>query len=216
LWIGPWYASLDIDSATREAQSLNLFSVISLILGSCPVKTMNRFRFESGCQISDLGTNHFSLMSALCVSSSDSIEGQRKFTFSMENVESHHPMSKSIVSSADDTEDQTNSIDSMEFDPHICQSRVLSTESTDAQPISTHPVQPVEIRLFTIKSGLYAALDSFVDTLSSALPIVAVDFSRISALSRILPGHQHVKSGRYRLTLDDLTCPSHRFSELHH
>jgi hypothetical protein len=62
---------------------------------------MNRFRFESGCEISKLLTNHFSLMSALCVSSSDGTECHRKSTFSLENVESHHPMSKSIVSSAD-------------------------------------------------------------------------------------------------------------------
>jgi hypothetical protein len=53
------------------------------------------------------------------MSSLDGIEGQRKFTFSMENVESRHPMSKSIVSSADDTENQTISTDSREIDPHI-------------------------------------------------------------------------------------------------
>jgi hypothetical protein len=134
----------------------------------------------------------------------------------MENVESHHPMSKAIVSSADGTEDQTISTDLMEIDPHISQSCVLSTESTDARLISTHPVQPVEIRLFTVKSGLYAELNSFVDALSSTLFIVAVDFSRIWALNRILPGHQYVQSGRYRLTLEDVTRPSHRFSELHH
>jgi hypothetical protein len=139
-----------------------------------------------------------------------------KIYFCVKNVESHHPMSKSIVSSAYSTEDQTISTDLMEIDPHISQSCVLSTESTDAQPISTHPVQPVEIYLFTVKSGLYAVLDSSVDALSSALLIVAVDFSRISALNRILPGHQYVQSGRYWLTLEDLTCPSHRFSELHH
>jgi hypothetical protein len=90
----------------------------------------------------------------------------------MENVESHHPVSKSIVSS----EDQTISTDSMEMDLHISQSFVPSTESTGAQPISKHPVQPVEIHLFTVKSGLEAALHSFVDALSSALLIVAVDF----------------------------------------
>jgi hypothetical protein len=115
----------------------------------------------------------------------------------MENVKSYHPMPKSVVSSADGTEDQTISTDSMEMNPHISQSRVIYTESIDAQPISTHPVQPVEICLFTAKSGLYAALDSFVDALSSALLIVAVDFSRISALNRIQPGHQYVQSGRF-------------------
>jgi hypothetical protein len=77
---------------------LNIFSVLSQILGSCRAKAMNRFRSESGCQISELLRNHFSLMSALCVSSSNETEGQRKSTFSMENSESHHPMSKSIVS----------------------------------------------------------------------------------------------------------------------
>jgi hypothetical protein len=81
-WIGPWYASLEIDSAAREAQRLNLFSLLSQILGSCPAKTMNRFRFESGCQISELLTNYFSLMSTLGVSSSDGIEDQRKSFFS--------------------------------------------------------------------------------------------------------------------------------------
>jgi hypothetical protein len=150
------------------------------------------------------------------VSSSDGTEGQRKYTFSMENVESHRPMSESIVSSAEGTEDQTISTDSMEMDPHISQFCVLSPKSTDAQLISIHPVQPVEIRLLTVKSGLYAALDSFVNALSSALLIVAVDFSRIAAFNRILPGHQYVQSRRYRLTLEDLTCLSHRFSELHH
>jgi hypothetical protein len=164
----------------------------------------------------------------------------------MENVESHHRMSKSIVFSADGTEDETISTDSMEMDPYISQSCVLSmettdaqdlfnlcvcfrsclgkthnrpdpwVESTDAQPISTHPVQPVEIRLFIVKSGLYAALDSLADALLSALVIVAVDFSRISALTRILPGHQYVQSGRYRLPLKDFARSSHRFSELHH
>jgi hypothetical protein len=110
----------------------------------------------------------------------------------MENMESQHPMSKSIVSSADGTEDQTISTDSMEMDFHISQSCVLSTESTDAQHISIQPVQPVKIRLFTVKSGLYTALDSFVNALSSALLIVAVDFSRISVLNSILPRHQYV------------------------
>jgi hypothetical protein len=104
----------------------------------------------------------------------------------------------------------------MEMDPHVSQSCVLSMESTDAQLISTHQVQPVKIRLFAVKNGLYAVPGSFVDALSSALLIFAVEFSRISALNRILPGHQYVQSGRYQLTLEDLTCPSHRFSELHH
>jgi hypothetical protein len=49
LWIGPWHALLDIDPAAREAESLNLFFVLSQILGSCPIKTMNMFRFESSC-----------------------------------------------------------------------------------------------------------------------------------------------------------------------
>jgi hypothetical protein len=131
----------------------------------------------------------------------------------MEDVEFHRPMSKSIVSSADDTEDQIIFIDWMEMDLHISQSCMLSTESIDAQPISTHPVQPVEIRLFPVKGGLCAGLDSFVDASSSTLLIVAVDFSRISALNRILPGHQYVQSERYWLTLEDLTCPSHGFSK---
>jgi hypothetical protein len=115
---------------------------------------MNRLRFESGCQIYGFLTNHFFLMSALCVSSSNSNEGQRKSTFSMEKVEFHLLMSKSIVSSADGTEDQTISTDSMEMDSHISQPCVLSAASTDAQPISTHPVQPVEVHLFPIKSRL--------------------------------------------------------------
>jgi hypothetical protein len=155
-------------------------------------------------------------MSALCVSSSNGTEGQGKSTFSMESVESHHQMSKSIMSSADGTEDQTISTDSMELDRHISQSYVLPTESTDVQPISTHPVQPVEIHLFPVKSGLYATLGSFVDAFFSALLIVAAGFSRISVFNHILPGDQYVQSGRYRLTLEDLTCPSHLFSELHH
>jgi hypothetical protein len=97
----------------------------------------------------------------------------------MENVESYHPISKSIVSSADGTEDQNISTDSMEIDPHISQSCVLSPESTDVQALSTHSLQPVEIRLFIVKSGLYATLDPFVHALSSVLLIVAVDFSQI-------------------------------------
>jgi hypothetical protein len=155
-------------------------------------------------------------MSVPCVPSSDGTKGQRKSTFSMENVEFHRPMSKSIVSSADDTQDQIIFIDWMEMDLHISQSCVLSTEGTDAQPISTHPVQTVEIRLFTVKSGLYAALHFFIDALFSALLIIAVDFSRIFGPNPILPGHQYVQSRRYELMLEDLTCPGHRFSELHH
>jgi hypothetical protein len=155
-------------------------------------------------------------MSVLCVSSSDGTEHQRKPIFSMQNVESHHPISKSIASSADGTEDQITSTDSKEIDPHISQSDLLSTKSTDAQPISTHPVQPVEIRLFSVKSELYTALDSYVDALSPALLIVAVAFPRISALNCILPGHQYPQSGRCQFTLEALTCPSHQFSEVHH
>jgi hypothetical protein len=132
----------------------------------------------------------------------------------MEKMESHHPMSQSIVSSADRTEDQNISTDLMEMDPHISQSCVLSTERTDSQHISRHPVQPVEICLFTVKGGLKSALDSFVDVLSSVLLVAVIDSSGILALNRILPGHQYVQSGRYWLTLEDLTCPSHRFSEL--
>jgi hypothetical protein len=177
---------------------------------------MNVFRFESGCQISELLTNHFSLMSALHLSFLGGTKRPRKSTVSMENVKSHHPMSISIVISADGTEDQTISPDSMEMDRYISKSCVLSTESKDAQPISSHPVQAVEIRLFTVKSGLYAALESFVNAFSSALLIVALDFSRISGLNHILRGHQYVQSGRYPLTLEDFTCFSHRFSEFHH
>jgi hypothetical protein len=88
------------------------------------------------------------------MSSLGGTESQRKSTFSMENMESHHPMSKSIVSSVDGTEDQIISTDSMEMDSHLSQSCVLSTASTDAQPISTHPVQPVEIHLFPVKNEL--------------------------------------------------------------
>jgi hypothetical protein len=137
---------------------------------------MNKFRFKSFCQISGLVVDHFSLMSAPCMSSSDGIEGQRKFIFSIGNVEFHHPMSKSIVPSADGTEDQTISADSMEMDLHISQSCVLSTESTDAQLIPTHPVQPVEICLFNVKSGLCATPDSFVDVLSSSCTSWALTF----------------------------------------
>jgi hypothetical protein len=134
----------------------------------------------------------------------------------MENMESHYSMSKLIVFSADGTQDQIISTGSMKMNPHISKPCVLSTESTDARPISTHPVQPREIRRFTVKNGLYAALDSFVDALSSAILIVAVDFSRISALNCILPDHQYVEPGRYRLTLEDLAYPGHRLSEFRH
>jgi hypothetical protein len=44
----------------------------------------------------------------------------------------------------------------------------------------------MEILLFAGQSRVYAALHSFIDALSSAFLIVAVDFSRISALNRIL------------------------------
>jgi hypothetical protein len=113
LWIGPWYASLDIDSAPQEAQLWNLFSVLPQILGSCPVKTMNRFRSESGCEISQLLTNHFSLSRPSVCPLWMTLKVRENPLF-MENVESHHPMSKSIASSADGTEDQTISTDSME------------------------------------------------------------------------------------------------------
>jgi hypothetical protein len=143
--MGHWYGSPTVDSEVRESQPLNIFSELSQIMGSWPVKTMSGFRFEPGCRNSELLTNHFSLMSVFCVFSSDGTEDQRKFIFCMENVESHHPMSKSVVSSADGTENQTISTDSMEIGLHISQPYVLSRENTEAQPISTHPVQPVEI-----------------------------------------------------------------------
>jgi hypothetical protein len=123
----------------------------------------------------------------------------------MESVELHHPMSKSIVSSAVGTEDQTISTDSMKIDPQISWSCVLSTESTDGQPISTGSVQLVEIRLFTVKNGLYPALGSFVDGLSSTFLIVAVEFPRISVPNRILPRHQYAQPGRGQFRLEDLT-----------
>jgi hypothetical protein len=49
-------------------------------------------------------------------------------------------MSKSIVSPPDGTDNQAISTDSMEMDPQISQSCVLSKEGTEAQPISRHPV----------------------------------------------------------------------------
>jgi hypothetical protein len=101
--------------------------------------------------------------------------------FSMENMESHHPMSKSIVFSAAGTEDQTISTDLMEIGPHISQSCVLSTESTEGQPISTHPVQPLEIRLFTVQSGL-TPRSTLSSTLylppDSSLPLTFPEFRR--------------------------------------
>jgi hypothetical protein len=48
------------------------------------------------------------------------------------------------------------------------------------------------------------------------LSIVATDVSRISALKRIAPGHKYAQYGKHRLTLTDLTCPGHRFSDVHH
>jgi hypothetical protein len=58
-------------------------------------------------------------MSVLWVPSVDGFEGQRQSIFSMANVEFHHRMPKSIVSSTDGTEDQTIYTDSMKMDSHI-------------------------------------------------------------------------------------------------
>jgi hypothetical protein len=38
LWIGLWYASVDVDPADRETRPLNLFSVLSQIMGSVQSK----------------------------------------------------------------------------------------------------------------------------------------------------------------------------------
>jgi hypothetical protein len=87
-------------------------------------------------------------------------------------VESFSASSKPIVSLTDGTETLVISIDfhpdqNVEIDPSISESSVPSTESTEAQVISTHSVQPMEIRLFCVKKGLYASFDLFIDALSS-------------------------------------------------
>jgi hypothetical protein len=46
----------------------------------------------------------------------------------------------------------------------------------------------VEIRLFSVKTGLYTSLNVFIDALPSPLLIVATEVSRISALKLIVPG----------------------------
>jgi hypothetical protein len=51
-----------------------------------------------------------------------------------------------------------------------------------------HAVQPVEIRLFTIKTGLGSSLDLFIDALSSPLLIMATRVSQISDLTGIMLG----------------------------
>jgi hypothetical protein len=68
----------------------------------------------------------------------------------------------------------------------MSESSVLSTEGTDAQQNFTHSVQPVEIRLFSVKMGLCASLDLFIDALSYPLIIAATDVSRIAELNRIV------------------------------
>jgi hypothetical protein len=68
LWIGPCYPSLDIDPVVQEAQLLNLFSVLSQILGSCPAKITHIFQIW--IQLSNFWASHksfFSDVGALCV-----------------------------------------------------------------------------------------------------------------------------------------------------
>jgi hypothetical protein len=48
------------------------------------------------------------------------------------------------------------------------------------------------------------------------LLIIPTDTSRHPLFERIVYGHQYAEYGRSRLTLADLTCSSHRFSEAHH
>jgi hypothetical protein len=74
----------------------------------------------------------------------------------------------------------------------------------------------VEIRLFSVKTGLWASLDPFIDACASPLVIVATAVSRFSGLKRILPGHKYAQYGRHRLTLADLKCLGHRFCDAHH
>jgi hypothetical protein len=73
--------------------------------------------------------NHFSLMSALCASSSDGTGVQKSSICSTEDIEDDHPLSKSSVSSADGTENDSISTYpecSVEIDPqfpnHMCPS----------------------------------------------------------------------------------------------
>jgi hypothetical protein len=106
------------------------------------------------------------------------------------------PCSDPFISLTDGTETLMISTDphpdqNVRIDPPISESSVLSTESTDAQGISTHSVQPAEIRLFSIKRGFYTSLDPFIDALSCPLIIVATDVSRISALTHITLGHKY-------------------------
>jgi hypothetical protein len=154
-------------------------------------------------------------MLALCVSSSGGTEGQRESTFSMENMESNHAMSKSIVSSSDGTDNQTISTDLMEMDSHIFQSCLLSMESTEAQSISTHPVQPVEIRPLLSRADFTPRLifsSTFYLPPCSSLPLTFPEFRR-SIIFYPASNMSNLGDIGY---FGDLSCPSHRFSELHH
>jgi hypothetical protein len=98
----------------------------------------------------------------------------------------------------------------------ISESSVLPPERTDAQQISTHSVQPAEIRQFSAKRARYASLDLFIDVSCSPFIIAATGVSRILALKRIVPGHKYAQYWRHRLTLANSTCPGHPFSDAHH
>jgi hypothetical protein len=74
----------------------------------------------------------------------------------------------------------------------------------------------VEIRLFSVKRGLYALLDLSIDASSSLIIIAATEVYQIAELNRIVPGHKSAHARRHRLTLAGLTCPGHQFSDDHH
>jgi hypothetical protein len=110
-------------------------------------------------------------MSESAVSSPDGV-GILEGSIYPEKVESFSPSSNPIMSFTDDRQIHIIPADAhlqqgVENERPISESSVLSTESTDAHFISTHSVQAVKIRILSVKTGLHASLDLFIDALTS-------------------------------------------------
>jgi hypothetical protein len=178
-----------------------------------PVKTMNRFRSESGCQISELLTNHFFDAGALRVLFGWHWWSEKiHFFYGKCGIRSSNVEINCVLCGWHWGPDCFHRFDGNgpSHLPILC--AIYGEHRRSAYfhtPGSTSGNSPIYCQERTLLH-----FDSFADVLSSTVLIIAVDFSRISALNHILPGHQFVQSGRYRLTLEDFTCPATSFLNL--
>jgi hypothetical protein len=105
----------------------------------------------------ELSKNLLVRMLMLCLYSMNYIEVQRNSILSLGNIKSNRAMWKLVRFATGEIECHNISACpgcSLETDPLMCESCMISPESTDAWPISRHSVQPVKIRLFYVMTEI--------------------------------------------------------------